>query len=304
MRTRTNVVLVLVLMLAAATAALMAAPRATLVLRNGDRIQTELIDLGGVGFTIRSGNSNETIAANDVALIDFVGGTTPQSEVALMQNGSPFIALRNGDIVAGRLTDIGGTDPLRLTVRTNNGNQDFNSNEVARIFLAKWDGMPSAGSQQAGTGRGQGQQQGRGQGQSQSQQGQGRGQGQAQGRNRVQGQTISIPANQCWTNTGIYVDAGQPVQFAVSGEIQLSNDRNDLAGAAGSKAGRYSRRAPLPQDLLGALIGRIDNRRPFGIGDQRGFLPMPESGELWIGINDDNCGDNRGEFRVTINDRR
>jgi hypothetical protein len=28
---------------------------------------------------------------------------------------------------------------------------------------------------------------------------------------------------------------------------------------------------------------------------------MPASGQLWLGINDDNCGDNRGQFRVQIN---
>jgi hypothetical protein len=54
----------------------------------------------------------------------------------------------------------------------------------------------------------------------------------------------------------------------------------------------------------GALIGRVGQGRPFGIGDQRQSLGMPGAGPLWLGINDDNCGDNRGEFRVQITRQR
>ena len=135
--------LCVVLVLAAATAVLMAAPRVALTLRNGDKLRCELIDLGGVGWTIRQGSGTETLPTGDVAFIDFAGSAIPKAEIAKMQDGRPFIALRNGDMISGRLIDIGGNDPLRLTVRTTDGNEDFNSNEVARIFLGKWDGMPA-----------------------------------------------------------------------------------------------------------------------------------------------------------------
>ena len=61
------------LTLAAATAAVLAAPRATLTLRNGDKLQTDLVDLGGVGFTVTSGGKTDTIAEAEVAFIDFAG---------------------------------------------------------------------------------------------------------------------------------------------------------------------------------------------------------------------------------------
>ncbi len=271
----------------AAGAALVASPQATLTLKNGDRVKTELIDLGGVGFTVKSGGRTETMPTDDVAFIDFAGSTIPASEITSMQNGSPFIALRNGDVVMGRLIDIGGTDPLRLTVRTPNGNQDFNSNEVARIFLGKWNGMPTP-SAQAGSGSGTG-----------SGRGSGTGSGQAQQRSG-QTQTFAVPALQCWIRTGINVVAGERVSFSASGQVQLSGDPNDVAGPAGSKTGRMARVAPIPGTLLGALIGRIDNRQPFGIGDQTQALSMPVAGELWIGVNDNPCGDNSGEFTVRI----
>jgi hypothetical protein len=136
-----TIAVLLVLVLVAATAALLAAPRATLILRNGDRIRCELIDLGGVGYTYRSGGEAQTLPENDVALIDFVGAAISRAEIAKMQEGRAFIVLRNGDLVYGRLIDIGGDNPLRLTVRTQDGNQDFSSNDVARVFLARWAGM-------------------------------------------------------------------------------------------------------------------------------------------------------------------
>lgn len=276
MKRRIPVLLVMVLV--ASTAALLAAPRATLILRSGDRIRCELIDLGGVGFTYRTGGDPQTVPANDVAVISFTGGTLPGDEVSRMQDGRPFIVLRSGDIIAGRLIDIGGDDPLRLTVRTPDGNQEFSSNDVARIYLARWEGMPSASASSASSGA-----------QAQLEQG---------------GPGMPVPARQCWTSTGIYVERGQYVSFNGSGEIQLSDDPNDVAGVTGSKTGRYAQNAPIPAVPAGALIGRVGEGRPFGIGDQRQPLGMPAAGDLWLGINDDHCADNRGEFHVQINARR
>jgi hypothetical protein len=140
MMKRTIPVLLLTI-LVVATVAVLAAPQATLTLRNGDRIRCELIDLGGVGYTYKSGGEQQTLPANDVALVEFVGGAIPKDEYAKMKEGRAFISLRNGDIIYGRLFDLGGNNPLRVTVRTQDGNQDFSSNDVARIFLARWEGM-------------------------------------------------------------------------------------------------------------------------------------------------------------------
>jgi len=55
----------------------------------------------------------------------------------------------------------------------------------------------------------------------------------------------------------------------------------------------------LPAALAGALIGRIDNGQPFGIGDQTS-VRMPASGILYLGVNDDNVSDNSGQFQVVV----
>ncbi len=40
-------------------------------------------------------------------------------------------------MITGQLTDVGGTSPLRLSFTVNGANRDFQSNDVARIVLAR-----------------------------------------------------------------------------------------------------------------------------------------------------------------------
>ncbi len=110
--------------------------------------------------------------------------------------------------------------------------------------------------------------------------------------------TIAVPGNRQWTATNIQVRDGDVVRFQSSGEIAFTNS-NDRAGVAGSPAQKYVAGAPIPGVLAGALIGRIGNGQPFGIGDQT-TIRMPGSGTLYLGINDDNVGDNSGQFEVVI----
>jgi hypothetical protein len=285
---------VALLAVAATTAVLVAAPRATLILRNGDRVNGDLIDMGGSGFTVRTGGGEKTIATDEVAAIDFQGGPIPGEVATKVQAGRPFVVLRNGDIIDGRLIDIGGTDPLRLTVRTSDGERDFNSNEVSRVVLTRWEGMPASAVKPAE------------QRTNVNPTEQPTAQPTAQPSTPAQhtlaqgGPGISVPGNPCWTDTGVSVQRNQLVSFQASGEIGLSSNVDDIAGPSGSRTGRYAPNAPLPSVLAGALLGRVANGRPFGIGDQAQALVMPATGKLYLGINDDQCGDNRGEFRVLL----
>ncbi len=111
--------------------------------------------------------------------------------------------------------------------------------------------------------------------------------------------SLIVPGNRQWTPTNIRVNQGDTFWFQVTGEIRFSANANDRAGSAGSLAQKYASGAPLPLAFAGALIGRIDNGRPFGIGDQTS-LRMPASGILYLGVNDDNVSDNSGQFQVVI----
>ena len=258
-------------MFVAISATLVAGPQVTLILRSGNRVTGELIDLDGSGFRVRVGGADQNIPKADVAVIEFGGDATPSGEANRIQDGRAFVVLRGGDTFEGRLYDIGGTNPLRITFRTPDGDRDVNSDQVARIYLSPWQGMSTSP------------------------------EGQTDAALDPGGAGVAVPANVCWTNTRRSVRQGQRVTFNGSGEIQLSADRNDVAGVAGSRTGRTSPNAPIPGALAGALIGRVGNSRPFGIGDQTIALGMPASGQLWLGINDDHCGDNRGQFKVQIN---
>ncbi len=310
-----RIVLALVVAAVATIAATaLAAPQATLILRNGSRITCELVDLGGVGFTIRVNGIEQRIPADQVAVIDFTGGTIPASEAGQVQDGRALVVFRSGGTLTGSLYDIGGNDPLRITIRTSGGDRDVSSNETARIYLARWDGMPSSDTASGGQTQQQGNRGQRGTGTSgntqqqdttgtygsgqQGNRGQ-RGTGQQSGLEQG-GAGISVPANQCWTSTGIIVAQNQPVTFEGSGEIRLSDDSERRRRCRGLEDGPLRAERADAGVLAGALLGRVAYGRPFGIGDQRQALLMPADGVLFLGINDGDCGDNSGEFRVQI----
>ena len=262
--------LVIVVILTAVAASLAAAAPATLILRSGDRVRCDLVDLNAGGFVVRVNGVEQRFAPGDVAAIVFTDTQIPASETSRVQEGRAFVVMNSGDSFYGSLADIGGTSPLRLSFRTADGNREVNSGEVARIYFLRWEGMTAAASpEQPALDPG--------------------------------GDGIVVPANPCWTNTGRTVRQGQRVVFTGTGEVQLSPDSNDIAGVAGSRTGRTSTGGPLPGSLAGALVGRVGNSRPFGIGDQTAALGMPASGQLFLGVNDDYCGDNRGQFKVQIN---
>ena len=238
---------------------------ATLILKSGERVAGQLIDHGGVGFTIRVNGQERRISTNDVAVLDFTGGTMSNADWAKVTGGTHVVWLRNGQTVNGQFFDIAGTTPLKITVKTDAGDREFSSSEIARIALAP---MSSSGTATSGT-------------------------------TAPEGQGIAVPANQQWTATGLTVRRGEVISFQTSGEVQWSPDAADAASAAGARSQKTVAGAPLPQNFAGALIGRIGNGQPFAIGDQT-TVSMPAAGQLFLGINDDNVSDNQGGFRVLV----
>jgi hypothetical protein len=246
---------------------------ATLLLKSGERVSGQLIDLGGSDFTLRVNGQERRVPVDQVAVVDLTGqaNSLPSSEASKAESGG-LIVLRNGQTINGRLYDIAGANSSNFTVNTADGQQrQLNASEVSRIYFAR---PPNDAVATSGTG------------------GSGLQPGEAGG--------ITVPGNRQWTRTGITVQRGETVRFNTTGEIQLSTDSNDIAGSAGSKTQRYAQRAPLPTALAGALIGRVGNSAPFPIGNMTS-VTMPAAGELLLGINDDEVGDNSGSFSVQVN---
>ena len=243
---------------------------ATFVLRSGEQLSGELVDMGGSGFDVRVGGSPRQIATGDVAVIDFSGSTSfPESEVNQIQAGKHLIVLSNGQTVNGNLYDIGGTQPKRISVHTDGGNRDFRSNEVRRIYLARPSGARAATPAAPGSST-----------------------------LPATGGQIRVPANQRWTDTGITVRRGETVTFNASGQVQFSANASDTAASVGASSGQRPT-GPMANVPVGALLGRVGPVAVFAIGNQTS-LQMPADGRLFLGVNDDNVADNRGEFTVDV----
>ena len=119
------------------TGVVRAQENATLTLQSGERINAQLVDLGGVGFTVRINGAERQIPTNDVAVIDFTGGTMSDADWSRIANGQQVVWLRNGDTINGQLYDIAGSSPLRITFKTSSGEREFSSGEIGRIVLAR-----------------------------------------------------------------------------------------------------------------------------------------------------------------------
>lgn len=114
------------------------------------------------------------------------------------------------------------------------------------------------------------------------------------------GQMVRVDATQRWTNTGLYIEAGDTITFDAQGTIRMSPDPNDSAMPAGSTVGRFAPDAPLRQEPAGSLIARIGDSVPVLIGDRRVIRRASVTGTLYLGVNDDHLLDNSGEYRVVV----
>src|SRR6185436_20856296 len=168
---------------------------ATLALRNGERPAGELIDLNSAGFTMRINGQERHFPESEVAAVEFDATPAPSAAIEKVKNGQGVVLLKSGSVVDGRLTDIGGTQPLRLTVDTPSGQRDFKSNEVAQILLHPLNSSAQASSTSAVAA--------------------------AQG---AAGQvTVNVAANQPWTATNVTVRRGQQIRLNASGSINISS---------------------------------------------------------------------------------
>lgn len=113
-----------------------------------------------------------------------------------------------------------------------------------------------------------------------------------------QSSRVQVDSRQRWTDTFIDVRAGDQLAVSARGSIQMSNDPNDTATPQGSRTGRGAQDAPV-RASAGALIARFGNSPPMLVGDQQS-LTAPQSGRLYLGVNDDHLDDNRGHYEVDI----
>ncbi|MGH9203273.1 MAG: hypothetical protein ACRD2A_18755 [Vicinamibacterales bacterium] len=251
---------------------------ATVLLRNGDRVTGLLEDVGNGTVWVRVNLGDQRrIPLSEIALIDFVGGAQglPETELRAARGSNHVVVLRNGTSLTGQFIDIsGGEENARpdekyaLMFRTTSGEERrSNLDEVGRIYLGNFPGattQPVTPSEPVPAG------------------------------------AVRVPGNARWVATPLVVRSGDQVRFNVDGRVQLSDDAEDVAISAGSLRQRRADGAPIPSAFAGALIARVGNSPPFPIGNVTTPVTMPANGQLYLGINDDEVADNRGEFVVNL----
>jgi len=248
---------------------------ATLALRSGERPSGQLIDMNGSGFILRVNGQDRTIPTGEVSAVEFVGGAPPADAQARINAGQPVVVLRNGQVIDGRLSDVGGTSPLRLTIETASGPREFSSRDVAQAYVNPVaSGVVGTAGQAATTAAPA----------------------------PIPAGAITVPANAGWVNTNIAVKRGDRLTFNAVGDVMISPTAS--SGIGGSPAVTNPAAAYLLRGApAGALIGRVGNGTPFLIGSNTQPIAVNASGTLQLAVNDDQLNDNTGEFHVSISRR-
>jgi len=257
----------------------LAQPQAKVVLRSGE--ERPALNIGffdGNEVIVRTSFAEEPrFPVGEVAYIDFGGGN---QNAVLFRGSQHAVVTSNGGILRGQVTRIAHTNqedpksPYLVTIRMPDGQErQVAGADLGRVYFSQ----PMATLNTARE----------------------RGRLQDAADNAIRdndARVFTVSSRQRWTSTGLRVRQGERLNLTSTGQIRLS-----AAGMTASPdgSGQNDPGSPMPQAFSGALIGRIGNGRPFGIGTQT-QIEMPESGQLFLGVNDSVLTDNDGAFQVEV----
>lgn len=257
-----------------AAAAALAQDRATFVLTNGERHDGTLVygrednNIVDLNFHLSENGSDRAFPMNNVAVIDFAGGDPSRELASLPSDTSGVLIMRNGTAIRGHLHNIIKGDLVQWVNESGQRN-NIPTRDVSRVYLNSQSARSTFFARS----------------------------GEAAAPQPPAGTTITVPANQAWTDTGISVRRGDQVLFYATGDINVGNGLS--SGVAGTPALDQSR-MPVRTAAGGSVIARVGNGAPFYVGWNPNPITMPDNGRLYLGINDDNVNDNSGQFTVVV----
>ncbi|MBI2333038.1 MAG: hypothetical protein HYU84_12930 [Chloroflexi bacterium] len=113
--------------------------------------------------------------------------------------------------------------------------------------------------------------------------------------------SVSVPASACWTSSGVNVLAGQRVGITASGTVNTWNGNAISYGDPNGQPENICAETvcPLQGTGYGALVGRLENLKPFLVGTAVEFTATND-GQLYFTVNDWECSDNSGTFELVI----
>jgi len=222
-------------------------------------------------------NGRERYKVEQVAAIDFTsGGQPPANEVSQLpgDNNSHVIVLKDGYAQKGRLTGL-----VAGNVHWQNeagAAQQYAISDVQRIYLNPGSARQALNATSSSTPAAV-----------------------ATTGQTANGGTVTVNANTAWTDTGITVKKGDRVSFQTTGQISFGQSAGQTAGPDGN-GGSMNPGYPVPVVGAGALIGKVNNSAAFPIGSNSQPIVMPADGRLYLGVNDNQVGDNSGAFTVAV----
>jgi len=258
-----------------------AAPeRVNFILTNGERKSGMVAFHGDLHENLINGDLNLAqdnakdlnIAMDQVAVIDFTGGQPGAAELGQLGAGH-MLVMRDGSTQQGRFVNMIGGDTL-LWDNAAGTRQQIAIRDVSRVYLNpgsartvfNYTGTQATAVATSG---------------------------------QTPGVQVRVDAKQPWTDTGVNVNVGDHVAFKASGQIAFGRSPGQTSDPNGNESERRAN-YPDPTVPVGALLGKIGNGAPFAIGVQTQPLPMPASGRLMLGVNDNELSDNSGFYTVTV----
>jgi hypothetical protein len=116
--------------------------------------------------------------------------------------------------------------------------------------------------------------------------------------------TVTVPGNQGWTKTGVYLAKGERLSITASGKVDPDGPRHRTspAGPDGIADETLSRYSVLPGAPHAALIGQVLGGRggPFPVGSHYHADRVDQDGPLQLRVNDKGFPENTGAFTARI----